>query len=84
MIRPENETEDIKVSTTKNSEIFIRQTHRKPEETVEIRPIQHREKFSFNFSNILGLDYEWMIGLTGLEVYISFFNITDENNNFEL
>ena len=26
----------------------------------------------------------WMIGLTSLEVYNSFFNITEENNKFEL
>ena len=82
-IKPKNETEVLIVSKTRNGETFIEQTHTKPEETVEFRLNQLKENFSFNLSIILRLDSEWMIGLTGLEVYIFIFNITDENNNFE-
>ena len=32
----------------------------------------------------LGHDSDWMIGVTSLEVYNSVFNITEENNKFEL
>ena len=36
MIRPRNETEDLILSLTKNYETLIKQTHTKPDETIEI------------------------------------------------
>ena len=37
MIRPKNETEDLLLSITENCETLIRQTHGKPEETLEFK-----------------------------------------------
>ena len=48
MIRPKNETEDLLLSITKNSETLIKQTHRKAEETLEFKMIRPRETFHFN------------------------------------
>ena len=82
MIRPRNETEDLLLSITKNCETLIEQTHRKPEETLEFKMIKSKETFHFNPP--IQLKEDWMLGLIDLEVYNSFFNITEENNKFEL
>ena len=37
MIQPKNETEDLLLSKTKNWETLIEQTHRKAEQTLEIK-----------------------------------------------
>ena len=80
-IQPKNETEDLLLSITKNCETLIEQTHRKAEETLELKIIILRE--TFHFIPPLSLVGSWMIGLTSLEVCNSFFNITEENNKVE-
>ena len=82
MIRPKNETEDLLLSLTKNCETLIEQTHRKAEETLEFKMNKPRE--TLHFSQPIQIQGDWMIGLTDLEVYNSFFNITEENNKFEI
>ena len=82
MIRPKNQTEDLLLSITKNCEMLIKQTHRKAEETLEFKMIKPRE--TFHFKRPIQIKGDWMIGLTDLEVYKSIFNITEENNKFEL
>ena len=82
MIRPKTETEDLLLSITKNCETLIEQTHRKPEETLEFEMIKSRETFHFN--SPIQIKGDWMLGLIDLEVYNSIFNITKENNKFEL
>ena len=82
MIRPKNETEDLLLSITRNCEKLVEQTHRKPEETLEFKKLEPREIFHFNAPIII--KGEWMLGLINLEVYNSIFNITKENNKFEL
>ena len=82
MIRPKNETEDLLLSITKNCETLIDQTHRKAEETLEFKMIKPRE--TFHFEPPIQVKRDWMIGLTDLEVYNSIFNITEQNNKFEL
>ena len=82
MIRPKNETEDLLLSITKNCETLIEQTHRKAEETLEFKMNKSRE--TFHFKPPLQVKGDWMIGLTDSEVYNSIFNITEENNKFEL
>ena len=82
MIRPKNETEDLLLSITKNCETLIKQTHRKPEETLEFKMIKPKE--TFHFKPPIQIQGDWMIGLTDLEVYNSIFNITEENNKFDL
>ena len=41
-----------------------------------------RETFQFNLP--VEVQEDWMIGLTGPEIYNSVFNVTEENNKFEL
>ena len=82
MITPKNETENLLLSITKNYETLIEQTHRKPEETLELEMIKPRE--TFHLKPPIQVKGDWMIGLVNLEVYNSIFNITEENNKFEL
>ena len=82
MIRPKNETEDLLLSITKNCETLIEQTHRKPEETLEFKMTKSRE--IFHFTPPMKIKEDWMLGLVDLEIYNSVFNITEENNKFEL
>ena len=82
MIRPKNETEDLLLSITKNCETLIQQTHTKPQETLEFKMTTPRE--TYHFKPPIQTKEDWMLGLVDLEVYNSFFNITEENNKFEL
>ena len=82
MIRPKNETEDLLLSITKNCETLIEQTHRKPEETLEFKMTRPRE--TFHFKPPIQIQRDWMLGLVDLEVYNSIFDITEENNKFEI
>ena len=82
MITPKNETEDFLLSITKNCETLIKQTHRKPKETLEFKMVKPRE--IFHFKSPMEIKGDWMIGLVNLEVYNSLFNITEKNNKFEL
>ena len=81
-IRPKNETENLLLSITKNCETLVEQTHRKPEESLEFKMAKTREIFHFNPP--IQTKGDWMLGLIDLEVYNSIFNITKENNKFEL
>ena len=82
MIHPKNETEDLLLSITKNCETLIEQTHRKPEETLEFKITKPRE--IFHFKPPIQVKGDWMLGLVNLEVYNSIFNITKENNKFDI
>ena len=82
MIRPKTQTEDLLLSITRNCETLIEQIHRKAEETLEFKMNKSRE--IFHFSPPIQIKGDWMIGLTDLEVYNSIFNITEENNKFQL
>ena len=82
MIQPKNKTENLLLSITKNCEKLVEQTHRKPEETLEFKMTQPKE--IFHFKPPIHTKGDWMLGLIDLEVYNSIFNITKENNKFEL
>ena len=82
MLRPKNETEDLLLSITKNYETIIKQTHTKPQETLEFKMTKPRKTFHFNPP--IQTKEDWMLGLVELEVYNSIFNITEQNNKFEL
>ena len=82
MIRPKTQTEDLLLSITKNCETLIEQTHRKADETLEFKMNKSRE--SFHFKPPIQIKGDWMIGLVDLVVYNSIYNITEENNKFEL
>ena len=49
---------------------------------MEFKVIKPRETFQFNPP--IQTSGDWMIGITSLEVYISVFNITEEDNKFEV
>ena len=80
LIRPKNETEDLLLLITKYCETLIEQTHRKAEETLEIKMIHSKQ--TFHFKPPIPFEGSWMIGLTDLEVYNSIFKITKENIEF--
>ena len=82
MIRPKNETENLILSITKNCQTLNEQTHTKTQETLEFKMIKPRE--TFHFKPPVSIESEWMVGLTDLEVYDSIFNLTEENNKFEI
>ena len=82
MIRPKNETEELLLSITKNCETLIEQTHTRPQETLEFKMIKPRE--TFHFRPPIQVKGDWMLGLVDLEIYNSTFDITEENNKFEL
>ena len=82
MIQPNNETENLLLSITKNCETLVQKTYRKPEETLEFKMLKSREIFHFNPP--IQTKGDWMLGLIDLEVYNSIFNIKKENNKFEL
>ena len=82
MIRPKNEIEDLLLSITKNFQKLIEQTHRKPEETLEFK--MDKSTQTFHFKPPIQVKEDSMLGLTDLEVYISFFNLTEENNKSEI
>ena len=67
MIRPKSERDSL-LSMTKNCETLIKQTHTKPQETLDFKLSQLRETFSFKTSTSLRLDSKWMVGLSRLEV----------------
>ena len=77
MKRPEHETEDLLLSITKNCETLIKQTHTKPEGTLEYKKTKSRK--TFHFGPPISIEGSWLMGLTSLEVFISSFNITEEN-----
>ena len=64
---PKNETEGFLLSITKQCETLIKKSHRKAEETLEIKMIKTRETFHFNLP--IRIKGDWMIGLTDPEVY---------------
>ena len=73
-IRPKNDTEDLLLSITKNCETLVKQTHTKPQKTLEFKMTKPRDTFHFNPP--VEVKEEWMIGLTNLQVYTSTPNLT--------
>ena len=82
MIRPKNQTEDLLISSTKNCENLIEQTHTRPEKTLEFKKTKPIETFHFNPT--VQIKRHWMLGLTSLKVNKSIFIKTPEKNKFKL
>ena len=61
---------------------LIKQTHTRPEETLDFKMTKSREIFPFN--SRIHKSRDWMLGLTSLEVYNSISKLTEENNNLKL
>ena len=77
MKKSKNETGNSLLSITKNYESLVKQTHRKPEETLEFKFTKPRE--TFHFQSPISIEGSWMIGLTSLELYNSIFTINTTN-----
>ena len=60
MLRPRNETEDLLLSRTKNYETLIKQTHTKPQRTLEYKLIEPKQTFFSNHQSQLK-DKCWMV-----------------------
>ena len=69
---------------SKNCETLIKETHKKPQETLEFKLTQPRATFFFKAVFNLGYYSNCMIGLLSLEVFNSIFKIIEENIRFEL
>ena len=82
MIKLKIDNEDLLLFITKNCETLFKQTHGKAEETLEYKMTKPRK--TFNFNPPIQIEGSWMIGLRDLEVYNSIFNITEQNNKFEI
>ena len=80
--QPKNQTEDLLLSITKSCEKLIVQTHTKPQETLDFK--MTKPKGTIHFNPPIQVKEDWMLGLIDLEKYISVFNITEQNNKFEL
>ena len=61
---------------------FCTKSNTKPRETLEFKMTKSGETFHFN--PLVEIEEDMMIGLTGFELYISIFNITEQNKKFEL
>ena len=72
------------LSITKKCGTLINQTLKKPQEAFEFKLIKPNETFSFKAFGDLGLDSNWMIGLTVSEICNTVLKITEENNKFQL
>ena len=81
-IRLKTEIKDLLLSNIKNFETPIQQTYRKPEETPEFKMNKPREIFHYNTP--IQIAGDWMIGLTDLELNYSIYNISEQNNKFQL
>ena len=82
MVRPRNETEGLLLSIIKICERLNKQTHTKPQETLEFKLIKPWETFSFKPP--ISIEESGTIWLTSLKVNYSVFNKTEENIKFEL
>ena len=78
MIRPKNKTGDFLLSITKNCQTLIGQTHKNTPGFKMTKPTK-----TFLFNPPIQAVEDWMIGLTEIKVYNSFFNIAEEINKFE-
>ena len=70
------------MSITKNCETLNKQTHTKPQEVLEFKINQPKQ--TIHFIQPISIEGSWRLRLTSLEVYNSIFNITEQNNKFEL
>ena len=82
MIQAKIATEDLLLSFTKMCETLIKQTHTRPQGTLEFKLT--KSKVSFSFKPPILFDGSWTLGLIILELYNSVCNITEQNNKFQL
>ena len=74
--------ESLLMSVAKSNQELVKNTHSKPQETLEFKMNKQKESFSFDIP--LELPEKWMMGVTSLEVYNTAYNITEKNNKLKL
>ena len=68
----------------KHTDKLIEQTKTKPQETLEFKMIRPKQTFSFNPPINLVEEDKWLLTVSLFDCTNSVFNITDENNSFQL
>ena len=71
--QPKNETDELLLSITKNTDSLIKRRQTKPQKILDFKMKKPTETISFD--NSLNLEDEWMLGVKCFEVYISIFNV---------
>ena len=74
--------ESLLFCIAKSNQEIVENTHSKPQETLEFKLTEQKESFSFDVP--LQLNEKWMMGVTGLEVYNTVYNITNSNYKLEI
>ena len=82
LMRVKNQTKNLLISSTENCEKLIKQFYTKPQETLNFKLTKSRQTFRFKLP--ISIQGSRMLGLTSLEAYNTIFNMTEENNKFEL
>ena len=70
------------MSIAKSNQESVKNTHSKPQETLEVKMTKQKESFLFDVP--LTLNEKWMMGVTILEVYNTAYNITEKNNKLQI
>ena len=76
-----DKNESLLLNIAKSNQEIVKNTHSKPQETLEFKMTKQKESFSFDVP--LKLPEKWMMGVTSLEVYNTVYNITEKNNKLE-
>ena len=74
--------ESLLFNIAKSNQEIVKNTHSKPQETLEFKMTKQKESFSFDVP--LELPEKWMMGVTSLDVYNTVYNITEKNNKLEI
>ena len=77
-----DKNESLLLNIAKSNQEIVKNTHSKPQETLEFKMTKQKESFSIDVS--LELPEKWMMGVTSLEVYNTVYIITDKNNKLEI
>ena len=75
---PKNQNETLLLEMVKKLDEIEKNTHTKPQETLEFKMVKPKQ--TFHFSEDLIIPEKWLMGLVNLQVYNTVYNITDRNN----
>ena len=75
---------ELLLSITKNTDTLIEQTKSRPHETLEFKLNKQMKTFSFSPPRNLVEEEKMLLSATYCEATKPAFNITDENNSFQL
>ena len=75
---------ELLLLTKKYTDTLIKETKKKPQETLEFKMTQGKQMFSFNPPINLVEDGKWLVGVSSFECMNSLSIITDKNNSFSI